>query len=134
MMLDFIPEAIALGAIFATDPKTGTLLAAFIGLQNLPESFNSYQDLIRSGMKSKKALGILFALSFSGVIGALLGYEFLTNLPEVTAFLMVIAGGGILYLIFQDIAPNVKLKRAWIAVLGANLGFVIGMIGEKLIQ
>ena len=134
MLLDFIPEAIALGAIFATDPKTGTLLAAFIGLQNLPESFNSYQDLIRSGMKSKKALGILFALSFSGVIGALLGYEFLTNLPEVTAFLMVFAGGGILYLIFQDIAPNVKLKRAWIPALGANLGFLIGMIGEKLIQ
>ncbi len=85
-------------------------------------------------MKSKKALGILFALSFSGVIGALLGYEFLTNLPEVTAFLMVFAGGGILYLIFQDIAPNVKLKRAWIPALGANLGFLIGMIGEKLIQ
>lgn len=134
MLLDFIPEAIALGAIFATDSKTGTLLAVFIGLQNLPESFNSYQDLKKSGMKSKKALAILFALSFSGVLGALLGYEFLTDLPEVTGFLMVFAGGGILYLIFQDIAPNVKLKRTWIPALGANLGFLIGMIGEKLIQ
>ncbi|WP_026913657.1 ZIP family metal transporter [Christiangramia portivictoriae] len=134
MLLDFIPEAIALGAIFATDSKTGTLLAVFIGLQNLPESFNSYQDLKRSGMKSKKALAILLALSFSGVLGALLGYEFLTDLPEVTALLMVFAGGGILYLIFQDIAPTVKLKRTWIPALGANLGFLIGMIGEKLIQ
>ena len=47
---------------------------------------------------------------------------------------MVFASGGILYLIFQDIAPNVKLKRAWIPALVANLGFLIGIIGEKLIQ
>ena len=73
MMLDFIPKAIALGAIFATDSKTSILLAIFIGKQYLPESFNCYQNLIRSGMKSKKALTILFALSFSGVLGALLG-------------------------------------------------------------
>ncbi len=134
MLLDFIPEAIALGAIFATDRKTGILLAIFIGLQNLPESFNSFQDLKSSGLNAKKSLIILFLLSFSGVIGALLGYSFLTDLPEITAILMVFASGGILYLIFQDIAPQVKLKRSWLPALGANLGFLIGIIGEKLIQ
>ncbi|MCK5851360.1 MAG: divalent cation transporter, partial [Kiritimatiellae bacterium] len=44
MVMDFIPEAIALGAVFATDHRLGLLLAIFIGLQNLPESFNSYID------------------------------------------------------------------------------------------
>ncbi|CAL68251.1 ZIP family metal transporter [Christiangramia forsetii] len=134
MLLDFIPEAIALGAIFATDPKTGILLAIFIGLQNLPESFNSFQDLKSNGLSDKKSLIILFFLSFSGILGAIIGYLFLKDLPQVTAFLMVFASGGILYLIFQDIAPNVKLKKSWLPALGANLGFLIGMIGEKLIQ
>ncbi|MDR5591359.1 ZIP family metal transporter [Christiangramia sp. SM2212] len=134
MLLDFIPEAIALGAIFATDPKTGILLAIFIGLQNLPESFNSFQDLKKSGLNEKKSLIVLFFLSFSGVVGAIIGFLFLKDLPEVTAFLMVFASGGILYLIFQDIAPNVQLKKSWLPALGANLGFLIGMIGEKLIQ
>lgn len=134
MLLDFIPEAIALGAIFATDEKTGILLAFFIGLQNLPESFNSFKDLVSNDFSSKKSLFILFFLSFSGIAGALLGHFFLRDLPQVTSFLMVFASGGILYLIFQDIAPNVKLKRSWIPALGANLGFLIGMIGEKLIQ
>ncbi|MCH4822477.1 ZIP family metal transporter [Gramella lutea] len=134
MLLDFVPEAIALGALFATSEKTGILLAFFIGLQNLPESFNSYRDLIKTGFSVKKSLLILFILSFAGIIGALLGHLFLRDLPQVTSFLMVFASGGILYLIFQDIAPNVKLKRTWVPALGANLGFLIGMIGEKLIQ
>ena len=134
MLLDFIPEAIALGAIFAIDPKTGILLAIFIGLQNLPESFNSFQDLKTNGFSDNKSLIIFFFLSFSGVLGALAGHFFLRDLPQVTAFLMVFSSGGILYLIFQDIAPNVKLKKSWLPALGANLGFLIGMIGEKLIQ
>jgi len=134
MLLDFIPEAIALGAIFATNPNTGILLAIFIGLQNLPESFNSFQDLKKNGLSDKKSLIILLFLSCSGVIGAIIGFLFLKDLPQITAFLMVFASGGILYLIFQDIAPNVKLKRSWLPALGANLGFLIGMIGEKLIQ
>ncbi len=41
MMLDFIPKAIALGAIFATDSKTGILLAIFISKQYLPEFFGN---------------------------------------------------------------------------------------------
>jgi len=47
MMMDFIPEAIALGALFAIEPDTATLLAVFIGLQNLPESFNAFRDLVQ---------------------------------------------------------------------------------------
>ncbi len=48
MMMDFIPEAIALGATFMHNHRLGMLLALFIGLQNLPESFNAYFDLRKS--------------------------------------------------------------------------------------
>lgn len=133
MLMDFVPEAIALGAIFATDTQTGTLLAVFIGLQNLPESFNSYQDLTNSGFVSKKSLIILFLLSFSGIVGALIGYYFLQEQPQVTSGLMLFASGGILYLIFEDIAPSAKLEHKWLPAFGANIGFLIGIVGEKLI-
>lgn len=133
MLMDFIPEAIALGAIFATDTQTGTLLAIFIGMQNLPESFNSYQDLTESGYNSQRALIILFLLSFSGIVGALIGYYFLQNQPEITSGLMLFASGGILYLIFEDIAPSAKMDKKWLPAFGANIGFLIGIIGEKLI-
>lgn len=133
MCMDFFPEAIALGAVFAKDYSTAILLAVFIGLQNLPEAFNSYRDMVVSGFSEKKTLIIFFILSFSGIIAALAGHIFLSNYPKVTSHLMMFASGGILYLIFQDIAPESKLKNSYATSLGATLGFAIGMIGEKLI-
>lgn len=133
MLMDFVPEAIALGAVFATDHNLGLLLAIFIGLQNLPESFNSYLDLRNSGYTSKKCLLILLFLSFSGVLGAISGYYLLSNMPQLTASLMLLSSGGILYLIFQDIAPMSKLQKSWIPALGVNFGFLVGMIGQKIL-
>jgi len=133
MLMDFVPEAIALGAVFATDPNLGLLLAIFIGLQNLPESFNSYLDLRNSGYTSNKCLFILFCLSFSGILAAISGYYLLSNMPQLTASLMLFSSGGILYLIFQDIAPMSKLQKNWLPALGVNIGFLVGMIGQKLL-
>ncbi|MCK5306318.1 MAG: divalent cation transporter [Candidatus Omnitrophica bacterium] len=133
MLMDFIPEAIALGAVFAADHNLGLLLAIFIGLQNLPESFNAYLDLRDNGYTSNKCLLILFCLSFSGIFAAVSGYYLLSNMPQLTASLMLFSSGGILYLIFQDIAPMSKLQKSWFPALGVNVGFLVGMIGQKLL-
>lgn len=133
MLMDFVPESIALGAVFALDHRTATLLAVFIGLQNLPEAFNSFRGMVLSGFGVSRTLIIFFFLSFFGIAGALIGHYFLTDLPKVTAHLMVFASGGILYLIFQDIAPESKMKDSFATSLGATLGFLIGIIGEKVI-
>ena len=133
MMMDFIPESIALGAVFALEPEIATLLAVFIGLQNLPEAFNSYRDLVQSGFTAKKTLFIFFGLSFFGIIGALIGHFFLANSPSLTAHLMTFASGGILYLLIQDIIPESKLDKNYLTSLGATLGFLVGIIGEKLL-
>ena len=133
MLLDFIPESIALGAVFAQEPSVGLLLALFIGLQNFPESFNSYSDLKRIGMSAAKILCILFVLSFSGIAAAAAGYFFLRDIPALTGALMLFASGGILYLIFQDIAPMSKMKQSWVPAFGASCGYLIGMIGHKLL-
>ena len=70
MLMDFIPESIALGAVFAIEPNMALLLAVFIGLQNLPEAFNSFRDLIQSGFTVRKTLILFFFLSFFGIVGA----------------------------------------------------------------
>ncbi|MCB0279635.1 MAG: divalent cation transporter [Calditrichaeota bacterium] len=132
MLMDFIPEVIALGASFAHDPKFGMLLAIFIGLQNLPEGYNAYFEL-REKLNPVHTLVLMSALSFSGLGGALTGYLFLTNSVEIIAALMLFSGGGIIYLMFQEIAPLSKRKGDWIPASGASLGFLIGMLGEKFL-
>ena len=132
MLLDFIPEAIALGAVFAVEHNLGKLLALFIGLQNLPESFNAFFDLRKNEHDVKKIILHFFGLSFLGIICAFIGKFFLSDQINVANGIMLFCGGGILYLIFQDIAPLSKLKKHWEPALGAALGFLIGMIGTKL--
>ncbi len=133
MMMDFIPESIALGAVFAIDPSMATLLAVFIGLQNLPEAFNSYRDLVQSGFTAKKTLLIFFVLSFFGIISAFIGRFILADSPSLTAHLMTFSSGGILYLLIQDIIPESKLDKNYLTSLGATLGFLVGIVGEKII-
>jgi ZIP family zinc transporter len=133
MLMDFIPESIALGAVFATDTSMALLLAIFIGLQNLPEAFNSFRDMVKSGFTVKKTLLIFFIISFFGIISALLGHFLLANSPYITNHLMTFASGGILYLLFQDIIPESKLEKNYLTSLGASIGFLVGVIGEKII-
>ncbi|WP_350562009.1 divalent cation transporter [Psychrobacter sp. CAL346-MNA-CIBAN-0220] len=134
MMMDFVPESIALGAVFAIEPQMALLLAVFIGLQNLPESFNSFRDLVNSGFSVKKTLLIFFVLSFFGIISALMGHFLLRQHPNLTAHLMIFASGGILYLLIQDIIPESKLANNYLTPLGATLGFLVGIAGEMLIS
>jgi ZIP family zinc transporter len=35
--------------------------------------------------------------------------------------------------VFQDIAPMAKLRNHWTPATGATLGFMLGMIGEKVL-
>jgi len=133
MMMDFIPEALALGASFAFNHDFGLLIALFIGVQNLPEGFNSFLEL-NVFLGRYKTLLILFALSFVGIISALFGEFFLASAPFKVDGIMLFSGGGILYLIFQDIAPTSKSGNNWLPATGASFGFLIGMIGEKLLQ
>lgn len=132
MLMDFVPEAIAMGAVFATDRQTGLLLALFIGMQNLPEAYNSFGDLPSSGFSPNRALLILIPFSLVGVVAAITGYLFLAGQQQLVASLMVFSAGAILYIVFQDIAPMAKLKNHWTPAVGATLGFMLGMIGDKI--
>jgi zinc transporter, ZIP family len=133
MLSDFIPQAIAMGAVLSKNPTLGILLAIMIGIQNFPEAFNAYLDL-KTNYSVRKSLWILFILSFAGVFAALPGFYWLSEMPKVVASIMLFSGGGLIYLIFQDIAPMSKLSRSWIPALGASVGFLVGMISMKLLE
>ena len=47
---------------------------------------------------------------------------------------MLFAAGGILYLLFQDIAPQSRVNRYWAPALGAVAGFGVGMAGHLLVS
>jgi ZIP family zinc transporter len=134
MLLDFAPEACALGAAFATRADYGALLAFIIGVQNLPEGFNAFREMRTAGASTVTVLASFAALSLLGPVCAYFGYSVLGQHPVWLGSIMLLASGGILYLIFQDIAPQSKLERHWAPPLGAVGGFLAGMIGYALVH
>jgi ZIP family zinc transporter len=134
MLLDFIPEAVAMGAAFAMASPAGPLLAFLIGLQNLPEGFNAYRELTARGSLSRGRVLVWFALlSLLGPAAAWIGLVVLADHPVLLAGLMMFSGGGILYLTFQDIAPQARLEHHWGPALGAVAGFLLGLVGQMLL-
>lgn len=133
MLADFVPESIALGATFALGGSNGLLLAMLIGLQNLPEGFNAFRELRHHTDYSARRIILVFALmALLGPVAAWLGYVWLADYPAVVSSIMLFAAGGILYSVFQDIAPQVKLARHWGPPMGAVLGFALGIAGHML--
>jgi ZIP family zinc transporter len=135
MLADFLPESLALGATFALGGQSAPLLAGLIALQNLPEGFNAYREQIESGpMRGTQVIAAFALLALLGPVAALSGYFWLAGFPVLVSSIMLFAAGGILYAIFQDIAPQAKLERNWAPSLGAVAGFLLGLIGHMYIS
>ncbi|MBB4210321.1 ZIP family zinc transporter [Rhodothalassium salexigens DSM 2132] len=134
MVLDFVPEAIALGSLLAVSEKRGALMALLITAQNLPEGFNAFREQQASGSIRAGRLLVLFAaLALLGPLAAGAGLLWLVDRDAILGGLMLFAAGGILYLTFEDIAPGVPLDGRFAPPLGAVGGFALGMAGQVLL-
>ncbi|MDP2322754.1 MAG: divalent cation transporter [Gammaproteobacteria bacterium] len=131
MIIDYIPESIALGGLVAADPQLALVLAVVIGAQNLPEGFNTYRELVSSpAANSRDVLLFMLLLTPIGPAAGLSAHFLLDDSPRLLGAIMLIAAGGILYLMFQDIAPQSRLRRHWAPPLGAVAGFAITMLTD----
>ena len=126
-LLDFIPESIALGATYVRAPKVALFLGIIIALQNIPEGFNSFSDMTEKNLKlSKKYLFLFLGAAFLGPVAGAIGFFLLAERQSYLSFIMIFAAAGIIYLIFQDIAPESKVKHRWTPASGAVVGFLLG--------
>ena len=133
MAADFLPESLALGGMFAANADGAVLLALLIGLQNLPEGFNAWRELAAGHLCAAKALLLMLGLAALGPVCGVLGWFWLADYRAAVGALLLFAAGGILYLTFQDIAPQSRLERHWAPPLGAVLGFALALLADFLL-
>lgn len=131
MMMDYLPEAPALGALVTGDLPTALLVAALMALQNLPEGFNAMREMADN--PGGAPLWLFFAMVPLGPIAAFIGLILPAAYDPAIGAVMMLASGGIIYLMFQDIAPTVPLENTLLPPLGAILGFGVGLAGYLLI-
>ena len=133
MLADFLPESVALGGMFAANAEGAMLLALLVGLQNLPEGFNSWRDLASGQFNRSVAHGSIVLLALLGPVCGSIGWFWLAGHNAVLGAIMLFAAGGILYLTFQDIAPQSRLERHWGPPLGAVLGFALAVLAKMIV-
>ncbi|MEH6757039.1 MAG: hypothetical protein V7676_05965 [Parasphingorhabdus sp.] len=132
--LDFVPESIVLGAVITSDYNMALFLAVIIAAQNLPEGYNAYREIRHShdGFLSKHVLQIMALCIVLGPFAALLGYSLFTLDSLLLGSLMTFCAGGILYLVFEDVAPEAHKDGDWKPAFGAVTGFAVALIGFGL--
>lgn len=136
MLLDFVPEVIVLGAVIAIDMKMAIFLAVIIAAQNLPEGFSAFREIVKSreGFLKKHILVFMAALILVGPAAALFGYYVCDIDNLALGMLMTFCAGGILYLVFRDIAPSANVPDSWYPAFGAVMGFGVGLIGFGVVH
>lgn len=135
MLLDYLPESMALGGMFALGAGTAPFFAFLIGLQNIPEGFNAYRELMRvEGKKGAHVLLQMGVLMLLGPLMGVIGWSLLAEFTRLLGAIMLFAAGGILYLIFQDIGPKSKQRQHWAPPLGAVFGFSFTLVGHVFVS
>jgi zinc transporter, ZIP family len=133
MLLDYLPESIALGGMFAVGAESAPVLAVLTGLQNLPEAFNAYRELdAQPKANSRRILWQMCATIPLGPVAGALGWIHASEHTQLLGAVMLFSSGGILYLLFQDVAPQSHLNRHWGPALGAVLGFAVSMLAQLI--
>ena len=136
MMLDFVPEAIVVGAIITKSYREAVFIAVIIAAQNLPEAFNAYREIthgVDGRPPRRRALLLITAAAATGPLWALIGYYLFESDSTALGALMTFCAGGIFYLVFRDVAPQANLDKHWYPPFGAVLGFMVGMGGHALV-
>jgi ZIP family zinc transporter len=57
----------------------------------------------------------------------------LANHPSLVAGIFAFSAGGILFLVFNDVAPLAHREGHWAPTLGAIAGFMVGLAGQRLV-
>ncbi|MHA7833107.1 MAG: ZIP family metal transporter, partial [Algiphilus sp.] len=98
------------------------------------EGFNSYRELSsHAGRAPATILKTMAWLVPIGPVAGLLGYFLLSDQPLLMGAILLFASGGILYLLFQDIAPQSRIDKHWAPALGAVFGFCLALWGDLLV-
>ena len=75
----------------------------------------------------------MLLLAILGPVCGVIGWFWLVNHDQILGGIMLFAAGGILYLTFQDIAPQSRLEKHWAPPLGAVFGFALALVGSLVL-
>ena len=123
------PEGLAVGVGFGGDePATGLALTLGIALQNMPEGLVVAWSLKNLEYAPWYALGISTLTGLVEPVGGIFGASIVSIAQEALPWGMAFAAGAMLFVIVDDIIPDIAQKSlGQSGTLGVMVGFVMMM-------
>lgn len=129
MILDGVPESIALGVTLFLGGGVGILMATAIFLSNFPESIAAGPGLLKEGYSRRKIYWFWLAVSLATILVTLLSYLFLRDIdPNITGILESFAAGAILAMLADTMMPEAYAEGGFSIAAMTILGFLVAFI------
>ncbi|MBD0268295.1 MAG: ZIP family metal transporter [Cyanobacteria bacterium Co-bin8] len=123
------PEGLAVGVGFGGgDQASAIALALGIGLQNMPEGLVVAIALRELKYSARYAFGVATLTGLVEPVGGLVGASIVSVAQPVLPWAMAFAAGAMLFVIVDDIIPDIDQKSfGQRGTLGVMVGFVVMM-------
>lgn len=120
-----LPEGIATGVSFGTGEISNVItVTSGIAIQNFPEGMIIIPPMLAIGMKKGKILIVALFSSLIEAVGVFIGYLLVNVSKAVLPFILAVAGGTILYVVLENMIPEIKKDlKTDIPSIFALLGF-----------
>jgi ZIP family zinc transporter len=125
-VLDGIPESMVIGLTIFEGGAVGAAYLAAVFISNLPESISSTAGLATSGWKKSRILWMWIAIALISGLASLAGYGLFQNSsPDTVAFVLAFAGGAILTMLAETMAPEAYEHGGKLVGIATTLGFAV---------
>jgi len=126
MALHNIPEGLAIGIGFALTPTLGLMIALGIAAQDVPENIATIVPLYVLTKKKIKSFVIVTITILFELLGFILGYYFLREMPTfLLGMSLVVAAGFMTYISIEELIPAAQIKQNLKVGLS---GLILGLI------
>ncbi|MGD9276472.1 MAG: ZIP family metal transporter [Candidatus Pacearchaeota archaeon] len=128
-------DGIIIASGFLISIPSGIAVSIAIIFHEIPQEIGDFAVLVHGGFSKTKALFYNFLSATTAILGALIGYFALSNVQNLTPYIIAIAAGGFIYIAISDLFPELHkekdLKKKLIQIGFLILGIIL--VGVVLI-
>ncbi len=137
-----IPEGFIVGVLVssltsqtnALDLYSVLALSLTIGLQNIPEGLAVAMPLKTSGKSSLYSFNIAQLTGFIEPVSALFGFLVIAHFPTILPYTLAFAGGAMIYVIIDELIPEVSTDDSNSTIIWFSVGFALMMMLDTILS
>lgn len=126
-------DGIIIVTAFLVDINLGIATALSVAFHEIPQEISDFGVLIYSGFSRSKAIFYNLVSAFFAVIGALFGYLLISNVEQISQWLIPITAGGFIYISASDLIPEINKERNPLKSFLSLFFFILALIFLRII-